>query len=66
MNSFGDMCENRILTLPHFLPQRVKRVNFLRRHPLAMDLSYDIYEKCRCAICRFLDIAIYVCTYPKC
>ena len=32
MNSFGDMRENRILTLPHFLPhflpQRVKGVNF--------------------------------------
>jgi hypothetical protein len=28
MNSFGDMCENRILTLTPFLPQGVKWVNF--------------------------------------
>jgi len=39
---------------------------FLRRHLLAMYISCDIYEKRRGAICRSLDIAMYVCTYPKC
>jgi hypothetical protein len=39
---------------------------FLRRRLLATDTSCDIYEKRRCAICRSLDIAIYVCTYQKC
>jgi hypothetical protein len=28
MNSFGDMCKNRILNLTPFLPQRVKWVIF--------------------------------------
>ena len=40
--------------------------NFLRRRLLAMDLSCDINEKRRGAISRSLDIAIYVCIYPKC
>ena len=38
----------------------------LRRHLLAMDVSSDKHEKRRCAICRSVDIVIYVCTYPKC
>ena len=42
MNIFGDMRENRILTLPHFLHQRVNCVNFLLRHLLAMDLSLAV------------------------
>ena len=42
MNSFGDMRENRILTLPHFLPQRVKWVNFygIVSYPWALAVTY--------------------------
>jgi hypothetical protein len=40
-------------------------VRFLRLSLLAMDVSCDVYEKRRCVICRSVDIAIYVCTYPN-
>ena len=45
MNSFGDMHENRILTLPHFLPQRVKWVNFYGVISLTWMLAVT-YMKC--------------------
>ena len=33
---------------------------------LAMYVMCEVHEKRRCAICRSVDIVIYVCTYPKC
>ena len=40
---------------------------FLGCQLLATDASCDIYEKRSCAICRSVDIVIYIyiCTYPK-
>ena len=42
MNSFRDMRENHILTLPHFLRQRVKWVNFygVSSKPLILAVTY--------------------------
>ena len=56
------MCKIRILTLTTFFTPKGQMGKFLRGHLLAMDVSCDIYEKFRGAICRSLDIAIHVCT----
>ena len=66
MNSLGDMLENRILTFTPFLTPKGQMGKFLRRQLLDMETSCDVCEKRRCAICRSVDIAIYVCTCPKC
>ena len=62
----SEICAKIVFWLYPIFSPKGQMGTVLRRHLLAMDLSCDIYEKCRGAICRSLDIAIYICTYPKC
>ena len=50
---------------PFFTPKG-QMGKFLYSRLLAMYVTCEVHEKRRCAICRSVDIVIYVCTYPKC